>query len=95
MGIVTADGDTVFQEKLRIQTVHGHVVYIATVGKQQPILFSLKPGAENVWRFENLEHDFPQSITYTKTGKDSLEVDVAGVNNGQEVSDHYAFKRVK
>lgn len=93
VGTYQIEGDTVFMEKLRLQTVHGHIVYIATVGKQQPILFSLKKKVKNVWTFENSEHDFPQEIHYINIGENSFEAHVSGIRDEKVAVDKLSFQR--
>jgi hypothetical protein len=44
--------------------------------------------------FEDPEHDFPQKITYRRSGADSLYARVEGDRNGRQQPIDYAFKRV-
>lgn len=95
--MVDRTGKTTFNEILRIEKIGSHIVYIASVAKQPPVLFTLAAvtGENNRsrWVFENREHDFPQRIIYTKEGPDSLTACVEGLQNGKEEKEEFRLKR--
>ena len=80
--------------KLLLINIHGYISYIATVGKQQPILFALVKSGENKYVFENKEHDFPQRIIYQLINNDTLQVLVEGNLKGEFSQDTYNMIRV-
>src|ERR1044072_8739052 len=62
---ITPDGDTLFKETLKIELVEGTPYYVATVPENPgPVLFIMMKGDETHCVFENLDHDFPQRISY-------------------------------
>lgn len=75
--------DTLFGERLVVDNIYGKLVYIADVKGQSPILFTCKNNVENLWQFENMEHDFPQIIRYELKG-DSLWVRLTGIQDSTE-----------
>lgn len=81
-------------EKLILMNIHGYISYIATVGKQQPVLFALVKNSDNNYVFENKEHDFPQRIIYQFINKDSVKVFVEGEMKGEFVKDEYNMTHV-
>jgi|GEM_PF-3228321 len=44
----------------------------------------VKSMSETQLVFENLKHDFPQIISYTKVTSDSLVAEISGTKNGQK-----------
>lgn len=95
--MVDRSGKTVFSEKLRIEKIGMHIVYIASVNNQSPVLFTLVgvTGETNRprWVFENQEHDFPQRIIYIREAVDSLTAAVEGLQNGKEEKEEFHLKR--
>ncbi len=97
--VVNPQGKTILTEVLRIDKMGSHVVYIAAVKENPPVLFTLietseennKPG----WVFENKEHDFPRRIIYIRESSDSLVAYVDGVINGKEEKEEFRLKREK
>ena len=45
--------------------------------------------------FENLKHDYPQKITYTKLKPDSLVAKISGIDKGKLSEEQYAMKKTK
>lgn len=89
------NGDTVVWEYLQIRTMGKHIGYLASVNGNPPVLFNLREQYQDGWKFENSEHDFPQSITYTLQSDGSLLVEVSGVQNGKERQDQYRLFAIK
>ena len=80
---ITPDGDTLFRETLKIELVEGTPYYVATVPENPgPVLFKMVEGDETHCIFENLEHDFPQRISYTMETKSTMSVKLEGIENG-------------
>ena len=72
-------------EFLRIIQQEEKIVYLASPGGRAPISFTLKELGNQKVIFENLEHDFPQRLIYTRNG-DELSVrieDASGKKNMQ------------
>jgi len=59
------NGDTVFNEKLKLIKEGDEIFYVADVKHNPaPVKFKLTSISDNEAVFENPEHDFPQKITY-------------------------------
>lgn len=90
--------DTIVFETMRIIKEDNNLFYIPTVQGQNndlPVRFSLKKITETELVFENPEHDFPQIISYTKTGKKSLVAEILGNVNGKDVKESFSMKKLK
>jgi hypothetical protein len=78
---ITPEGDTVFKETLKIELVEGTPYYVATVPENPgPVLFKMVEADETHCIFENLDHDFPQRISYTLETKSTMSVKLEGVD---------------
>lgn len=89
----TLQGDrAVFFEYLRIERRETGWVYLASPRGQNETAFALTAHTPTSATFENPEHDFPQSITYTLEG-DTLTATVAGERNGRASGFKLVFKR--
>ena len=97
--MVNPQGKAILTEVLRIDKIGSHVVYIAAVKKNHPVLFTLIETSEEnnkpKWVFENKEHDFPQRIIYTRESSDSLMARVEGVHKGKEEKEEFRLIREK
>lgn len=87
--------DTVFKELLTLIKINDYWCYIPIVGKQDPIIFTLKESKNNLFVFENKEHDFPQKITYEFIDALHFNAKVEGKMNGKEMLEEYKFEKVK
>jgi hypothetical protein len=56
----------------------GVPVYTAWPTGQEPVPFPLQSQGDRTATFANPQHDFPQSITYTRTGETGMQVDLVG-----------------
>lgn len=73
-GYSLRDRDTVFSEVLRLNLRNGKITYLAKDPDQNrgaAVPFGLEKATRNKFIFENLEHDYPNRITY-EFEKDSL-----------------------
>ena len=90
--------DTVIFETIRLVQEQDGLFYIPAVKDENnglPVRFAGKTISETQLVFENLQHDFPQIITYTKIGADSLVAEISGMINGKEERQTFPMKRVK
>ncbi len=75
---VIADGQTVFYERLRIEPLGEGLVYQAyPKGAEKETPFVLVKLSNQRAIFANKAHDFPQKLTYTRTGE-TLTIEVWG-----------------
>jgi hypothetical protein len=83
-------------EFLRIEQRGEELFYIAQPNGRPPTEFkAVKVSADEV-TFENLQHDFPQQITYTRKADGSLTARVQGPGkNGKPMSFSFEYQRPK
>jgi len=94
-GYLVQGKDTLFGEKLVVELVNGKLVYIADVQGQNPVLFT-RQGNGKSFRFENMEHDFPQMVLYEpQLDNQTLRVMLEGRENDSIIKDELVFKRSK
>lgn len=77
-------GQKVVTEYFSIKASSGKIVYQATVPDQnngKTIDFELNKSLKNKYSFENLSHDFPKKIQYTKLNDTTIFVEVLGGND--------------
>jgi hypothetical protein len=92
------DNDTIVFETVRLVQERDSLFYIPTVKNQNndlPVRFASKLITADKMVFENPKHDFPQIITYTKIGSDSLRAEVSGVANGQQRQQTFKMRKVQ
>jgi hypothetical protein len=90
--------DTIIVESIRIVQNQNGLFYIPTVRRQnneQPVIFTASHLTEGKMVFENPQHDFPQTISYTRIHADSLVAEISGLTNGQLKTIQYPMKRVR
>ncbi len=95
---IVKEKDTVVFESIRLVNEKDGVYYIPNVKNQNndlPVRFAAKTISETELIFENPQHDFPQIISYTKIGTDSLVAKISGTKNGQQRQQTFPMKRVK
>jgi len=98
MSYIIKEKDTVVFENIRLIQEQEKLFYIPTVKSQNdglPVRFASKTISETQLVFENLQHDFPQIISYAKITTDSIVAEIWGVRNGQERKQTFPMKRVK
>lgn len=94
---IVKEKDTIVFENIRLVQEQDGLFYIPTVKSQNdalPIRFAVKLISKTQLVFENLQHDFPQIISYTKIATDSLVAEISGTKNGKERKQTFPMKRV-
>lgn len=89
--------DTIIFENIRLVQEQDGLCYIPTVKNQNgglPVRFAAKTISATQLIFENPKHDFPQTISYTKIGADSLVAEISGTKNGQARKQTFQMKKV-
>ena len=92
------NADTVQLETVNLEEHQGKLFYIPTLKDEnngKPVLFKQTSATQNQLVFENLEHDFPQKITYTRITADSLLAETSGIVNGQFRNVQFPMKKIK
>jgi hypothetical protein len=72
--------------------------YIPSVKAQnegRPVCFTAVQVSDDRLVFSNPAHDFPQTITYSRTGTDSLLAVISGLRNGRLRQQDFPMKRLK
>jgi hypothetical protein len=96
-GSYHAEGkDYVRNENMQITYSNGQFYFIPTVFGQngnKPVTFKIVSYTENSFIAENLQHDFPQRISYELTAPGKLSAYISGIDN--ELEKQVAFKFTK
>ncbi|WP_299942430.1 DUF6265 family protein [uncultured Microbulbifer sp.] len=80
--VTLTDGKNSGYESLRLVNMAGNIFYLAKVSENTlPIAFKLVSCSKDRLHFENIHHDFPQSIQYAYNNAGNLSVLVAGSGN--------------
>ena len=94
-GRTVAGGRTPAYEHLRLRVDGDQLVYTAIPSGQTETDFRSVSVSDSGFTVENLQHDFPQRLTYRRTPSDGLTVHVEGPGpNGTRGFD-IAFQRVR
>ena len=96
-GFMINNMDTVFSEKLRIYVKGADILYTATVSDQnegKTIPFNLVNLKDDIFVFENKEHDFPDKISYQKKSDNKLLVIAEGNQDGKNRKEKFYLKRI-
>ena len=88
--------DTVFAERVALKQL-GDTMFLNVIAYQQnddqPVTFKLSSNKDGVFTFENPEHDFPSSISYSNPVQDSIHAWIEGQVNGEFRKIDFLFKR--
>ena len=88
-------GNMVEFEFMQFRTLDdGKLVFIAQPGGSPPTTFRLKTLDKTGVTFENLEHDFPQRVAYSKFENGTIAARIEGMVNGALRTVHYPMVRV-
>jgi hypothetical protein len=90
--------DTLHFEKIQMKQKGEALFYIATIRGQnndKPVTFKHNDTIEKQLVFENPKHDFPQKIVYSKIAKDSIIIQISGIQQGKPSSERFSMKKSK
>lgn len=91
--------DTVILESVQLVEKEKKLYYIVSVSgqnKELPVSFaSTKNPDPSHLVFENLQHDFPQRISYKKIDKDALIAEISATKNGKTKKVTFPMQRMK
>ncbi|MEY8760287.1 DUF6265 family protein [Chryseobacterium tongliaoense] len=93
------DKDTVLFENIRLVEKERKLYYIVPTEHQNdklPVSFtSTSVSDTGSMIFENLQHDFPQVISYTKIDEKSLIAEISATKNGKKHNQTFPMKKIK
>jgi hypothetical protein len=95
-GYIIKGSDTVVNERVALTKTKEGVFYTSTVEEQnnkQPIAFKMTKAENNLFVFENPQHDFPKRIVYKFITADSLHAFVDDGNDDSKKRQHFYYKR--
>jgi hypothetical protein len=96
MNRTLTDGKMSGFEFLRIVQKGDNLYYVAMPSENDtPTSFELKSAAKNIVVFENLGHDFPQTITYTLKGSKAMTAVVEGLGSERPKRRRIEFPMVR
>jgi hypothetical protein len=96
-GIGLVGKDTVFQEEMQLSFRENGIFYIVKAYGQNNdgfVSFKLVNHGFNTFVFENMSHDFPNTIVYRKKDENSLDAWIEGKKNGIIKTDNFEFKKL-
>ena len=96
-GYMIKGSDTIINERVALTNTAAGIFYTSTVEDQnnkQPVAFKLSSVNNNIFIFENPEHDFPKRIVYEFTDSTTLHAYIDDGANGKNRQDYY-YKKIK
>lgn len=94
--LVSAKGDTLFSERIKVEQSGDTVYYKPVISRQndgKETVFTEKLLADNEVIFENPAHDFPQRIIYKKPTDSTLYARIEGRQDGRDRSEEYQYRK--
>ncbi|MBZ4044581.1 DUF6265 family protein [Flavobacterium hibisci] len=88
--------DTLHFESIILAQLGETLTYKATVKGQnedKPVFFTSTLESDKQLVFENLKHDYPQKITYTKGTNNTLTAEILGKLNGKVSSEKFVMTK--
>lgn len=90
--------DTLHFEKIQMKQKGDDLFYIATVKGQnndKPVTFKHNDTIQKQLVFENQKHDYPKKIVYSQITKDSIIIQISGIQQGKPSSERFSMKKSK
>ena len=95
-GFMVKGADTIITERVALKNTKEGIFYTSTVeneNNKQPISFKLTSGKNNIFVFENPQHDFPKRIVYELISSDSLHAYIDDGNAGTKKRRDFYYKK--
>ncbi len=89
--------DTITTERVSLKNTKEGIFYTPTVedqNNQQPVAFKLTADSNNIFVFENPQHDFPKRIVYKLVSADSIYAYIDGGPSQFHKKSEFFYKRV-
>jgi len=90
--------DTLHFEKIQMKQKGENLFYISTIRGQnsdKPVTFKHNDTIAKQLVFENPKNDFPQKISYSQITKDSIIIQISGIQQGKPSSERFSMKKSK
>lgn len=90
--------DTLHFEKIQMKQKGKVLLYITTIKGQnndKPVTFKYNDSIEKQLVFENPTRDYPQKIVYSQIAKDSIVIQISGIQQGKASSERFSMKKSK
>lgn len=90
--------DTLSSEQIRLEQLGNQLFYVPVVSNQNqglPVRFEMKEKSDKHLLFENMNHDFPQHISYTLISADSMVAKISGNMDGKYHEQDFPFQRLR
>jgi hypothetical protein len=90
--------DTLHSEKMQLKQKGEELFYISTIkgqNNEKAVTFVHNDTIEKRLVFENPKHDFPKKISYSNMTKDSLVIEISGIQQGKPSSERFSMKKMK
>lgn len=88
--------DTLHFENIKLEQKGEDLTYKTSIKGQnndKPIALKLIKSEVKQLVFENPKHDFPQKIVYSQITKESLVIQISGIQQGKPSSERYSMKK--
>lgn len=85
----------VFRESLAIEDRSGQLYLVASPDGQATHAFRLQRSGANSVCFQDLEHDYPQRICYSRPARDRLIAEISGKQGGKERTGTWRYRWVE
>ncbi len=90
--------DTLHFEKIQMKQKGENLFYISTIRGQnsdKAVTFKYNDTITKQLVFENPKNDFPQKISYSQITKDSIVIQISGIQQGKPSSERFSMKKSK
>ncbi len=97
-GYTISGNDTTITERVTLKRIKNSIVYASTVENQNnklPIVFTFTKEENNLFIFENPQHDFPKRIVYKLISSDSLNAFIDDGIDSSKKRQYFFYKKVK
>lgn len=90
--------DTLHSEKIQLKQKGKNLFYITTIkgqNNEKPVTLKHNDSIAKQLAFENPKNDFPQKIVYWQITKDSIVIQISGIQQGKPSSVRFSMKKNK
>jgi len=95
---VSSKGDSTLLETIKLYESDGNIYYEPTgygAGNDSTVSFRLISANQGVYVFENIDHDFPQKISYQMQSQNNILAWIEGTVNGNFRKIEFPYSRDK